>query len=203
MPVKLCTEVGFKGDKKKFSGAVDNLAKRQFYGQVKSVMIDGNRPWVFCADFDFRGKAALIEPGEHADISSICNFKVKSMCELIDTDREKQGKLEIVVEDAEMSVTVQIVTTTTDSTAEFVFQKRPKPEQTEQPQDYKVKARLEVTGGTWLLFSEQGWKGDLAVVTTSNNGRRMSFGQLATVRSAKKTLLPRLKSSSAYHIGPG
>ena len=52
------------------------------------------------------------------------------MCELIDTDREKKGKLEIVVEDAEMSVT--------DSTPEFVFQKRPKPEQTEQPQDYKV-----------------------------------------------------------------
>jgi hypothetical protein len=180
MPVKLCTEVGFKGDKKKFSGAVDNLAKRQFYGQVKSVMIDGTRPWVFCADFDFRGKAALIEPGEHSDISLMCNFKVKSMCELIDTDKEKQGKLEIVVEDAEMSVT--------DSTPEFVFQKKPKPEQSEQqqPQDYKVKARLEVTGGTWLLFSEQGYGGDLAVVTTSNNGRRMSFGQLATVRSAKK-----------------
>ena len=54
------------------------------------------------------------------------------MCELIDTDKEKLGKLEIVVEDAEMSVT--------DSTPEFVFQKRPKPEQSEQqqPQDYKV-----------------------------------------------------------------
>ena len=62
----------------------------------------------------------------------MCNFKVKSMCELIDTDKEKQGKLEIVVEDAEMSVT--------DSTPEFVFQKKPKPEQSEQqqPQDYKV-----------------------------------------------------------------
>ena len=50
----------------------------------------------------------------------------------------------------------------------------------------KVKARLEVTGGTWILYSDQNYGGDLAVVTTSKAGRRMSFGQLATVRSAKK-----------------
>ena len=49
-----------------------------------------------------------------------------------------------------------------------------------------MKARLEVTGGTWILFSEQNYGGDLAVVTTSGNGRRMSFGQLTTVRSARK-----------------
>ena len=42
MTVKLCTEIGFKGDKKKFAGAVDNLAKRQFYGPVKSVLVSGN-----------------------------------------------------------------------------------------------------------------------------------------------------------------
>ena len=35
------------------------------------IQIDGTRPWVFCADFDFRGKAALIEPGEHSDISLV------------------------------------------------------------------------------------------------------------------------------------
>ena len=32
-------KVGFKGDKKKFAGAVDNLAKRQFYGPVKSLIV--------------------------------------------------------------------------------------------------------------------------------------------------------------------
>ena len=49
-----------------------------------------------------------------------------------------------------------------------------------------MKARLEVTGGTWVLYSEQNYEGDCAIVTTVSNGRRMSFGQLATVRSARK-----------------
>ena len=157
----------------------------------------------------------------------MCPFKIKSLCELIDSDEEKSGRLEICVEDAEMVIS--------QSCPEFVFQKKPKPSDSasegQAPQDYKVrvvvlfttsnpsvrqshllctwfhwptaftppkmfinvkdctlkvKARLEVTGGTWILYSEQNYGGDLAVVTTSKAGRRMSFGQLATVRSAKK-----------------
>jgi len=182
MTVTLCTETAFNGDKKRFAGAVDNLAKRQFYGPVKSIVIDSHRPWVFCADFDFKGKAILLEPGEYNDISTMCPFKIKSLCELIDSDEEKSGRLEICVEDAEMVIS--------QSCPEFVFQKKPKPSDSasdaQAPQDYKVKARLEVTGGTWILYSDQNYGGDLAVVTTSKAGRRMSFGQLATVRSAKK-----------------
>jgi len=71
MTVTLCTETAFNGDKKRFAGAVDNLAKRQFYGPVKSIVIDSHRPWVFCADFDFKGKAILLEPGEYNDISTV------------------------------------------------------------------------------------------------------------------------------------
>ena len=39
MPIKICTEVGFRGEKKKFAGAIDNLAKRQFYGPVRSAVV--------------------------------------------------------------------------------------------------------------------------------------------------------------------
>ena len=160
------------------------------------------------------------------------SFKIKSLCELIDSDQDNSGKLEISVEDHEMIIN--------SSSPEFVFQKKqtppeqpPTPSQA-QPRDYKVccpylthfrtfypiwayfeprlrffvtqfnrerksseslkifqcaikvKARLEVTGGTWVLYSEQNYEGDLAIVTTVSNGRRMSFGQLATVRSARK-----------------
>ena len=39
MPIKICSEISFKGDKKRFAGAIDNLAKRQFYGPIKSAVV--------------------------------------------------------------------------------------------------------------------------------------------------------------------
>jgi len=57
MPVKLCTEIEFKGDKKKFGGAVDNLAKRQFYGPVKSVIVSY---YTVCSNFVLFQKAMTV-----------------------------------------------------------------------------------------------------------------------------------------------
>jgi hypothetical protein len=62
----------------------------------------------------------------------VCSFKIKSLCELIDSDAENSGRLEICVEDAEMKIK--------ESCPEFVFTKKPKPSEvlSPQPQDYKV-----------------------------------------------------------------
>ncbi len=63
----------------------------------------------------------------------MCKFKIKSLCELVDSDIEKSGRLEICVEDAEMVID--------HSTPEFVFRKKPKtenPQKSQKAQDYKV-----------------------------------------------------------------
>ena len=65
-------------------------------------------------------------------LCQIAPFTVKSLCELVDSDTKKEGRLEICVEDAEMIID--------KSCGEFVFQKRAQPStpQTPQGQDYKV-----------------------------------------------------------------
>jgi len=77
----------------------------------------------------------------------MCPFKIKSLCELVDSDEERTGRLEICVEEAEMKIS--------ESCPEFVFQKKPKPTdvQSPQPQDYKVTRDI-TPSDPFLLFTK-------------------------------------------------
>ena len=80
-------------------------------------------------------------------LCQIAPFTVKSLCELVDSDTKKEGRLEICVEDAEMIID--------KSCGEFVFQKRAQPStpQTPQGQDYKVSESFSFIFGVFYILN--------------------------------------------------